>query len=395
MTTSGPSLNIAIDARWIYPKLSGIGLYTRELITALTQLDAPHRYTLLFHNPEVMARTMAETGFSHDPRFLPRLLGADIFSPSNQWALPLLLRKLGVNLYHSTNYMTPLLMPASIKRIVTIHDLIPLMFRDHAPRSKKNRLYPIYRRLMLHIGQHADAIITVSQSTRTDILNHLHLPPEQHAKIHVIPEGVHPRFSPLEPTPRNFPSDPVILFVGRRDPYKNLPLLIHAYALLLRQGVKARLRVIGPEDPRYPEARLAAGELGIEDHIEWSGYVNDPDLLRAYQTAAVYVLPSRYEGFGLPVLEAMACGTPVLCSRTSSLPEVGGNAALYIDPLDAPTCARHLSDLLTRPDQWAKRSQNAIAHASTYSWITTARETVSLYESLASPHPNLIGASSD
>jgi alpha-1,3-rhamnosyl/mannosyltransferase len=372
-------LHIAIDARWIFTEISGIGSYTQELIAALAGITSPHRYTVIFNHPDVMARTITFTKFDKNPAFETHLVSRGPFSPSDQWALPRELKKMNADIFHSTNYMMPFWFCGGIKRVVTMHDLIPLLFRDHAPRSKKNRLFPVFKWIMNTAAAKSDMIITVSDSTRRDVSRHLKIPAGQESKIRVIHEGVRAAYVPAERKPHD---ETVFLFVGRRDPYKNLPMLIQALADVRRDGLPAHLRVVGGDDPRYPEARELSASLGVDDHITWSGYVPDNELISAYQQADVFVLPSKYEGFGLPVLESMACGTPVICSNTSSLPEVAGDAALMIDIARPRTLADAMKTLIAEPETRNQFSQKGLARAAKFSWEETARKTIAAYESL-------------
>lgn len=379
------ALHIAIDARWIFPEMSGIGLYTRELIAALARRQPSHRFTLLFNHEDVMARTAEETGLAGVPGFSFHLVARGPYAPADQLLLPALLRRLKVDVFHATNCMMPFWNMSGIRRMVTFHDLIPLLFRDHAPRARKNRFYPVYRWMLNTTAARSDLIVAVSEATRQDILRHLRIPAGTEDKVRVIHEGVDARFQPGEKPSRAFVQ---FLFVGRRDPYKNLPLVIQAIAELKARGLPARLRVIGADDPRYPEARETATALNLDDHIEWSGYVTDPDLAEAYRTADVFVLPSRYEGFGLPVLEAMASGTPVICSRVSSLPEVAGDAALLIDPSRPDDLVEAMVRLAADPATRARLARAGLEQAAHFSWDTTARATLLAYESLkTNPSP--------
>lgn len=375
-------MKIVLDARWIFPEISGIGLYTQELIRGLVALDAPHDFVLLFNDPAVQSRTAEITGFAAHPRFSAQTVNFGLFSPRGQLALPWLLRGMKADVYHSTNYMMPLLPAGTTKRVVTIHDLIPLLFRDHAPRSKKARLFPVYRKLMQEIGARADLIVTVSESTRNDVLRHLAIAPDRHARVVSIPEAAEAAFRPAEsPRPHGRSR---ILYVGRRDPYKNLIGLIEAFAHLRAGGVDAVLRVIGPEDKRYPEAPRRALELGVSDHLEWIGYVPDRKLAEQYQEADVFALVSKYEGFGLTALEALACGTPVVCSNLGSLPEVVGDAAVTVDPRDPVAIAAALRRVLTEPALAASLREKGLIRAAQFSWRRTAELTLKAYESLAS-----------
>ncbi len=371
-------MNICLDARWIFPEITGIGLYTQELITALVQVPSDHTFTLLFSNDQVLERTRQHSRFDQSSRFSAQVLSYGPFTLQNQIRLPLLLARRRCDLYHSTNFMMPLWRAGKTKYAVTIHDLIPLLFPDHAPKSKKTRIFPLYKKLMLEIGRRANLIITVSESTRRDVLRELRIPPNNTHCVVSIPEGVDPFFQPGPPAPAR--PEKVILYVGRRDPYKNLPLLVEALADLRARGIPARLRVIGPADARYPEAPALAEKLGLNAHIDWIGYVTLEELRREYQTADVFCLPSRYEGFGLPVLEAMACGTPVVCSNIGSLPEVVGEAARLGNLADRPDLVSALADLLTKPDLAAHYRQRGLQRAREFTWQHTAEETLRAYE---------------
>lgn len=370
-------MKICLDARWIFPELSGIGLYTQELIQALAREDRVNEYTLLFENAAVRERTRAVTRFDQSPRFHTQLVDYGLFSIKNQIRLPRLLKEGGFDVYHSTNYMMPLLCFGPVKRVVTIHDLIPLLFPDHAPRSRKTRFFPLYKGLMLEVGAKADLIITVSASTRRDVLRELRIPAAREARVVTVPEGVTPAYKP-GPRPEGR-AEKVILYVGRRDPYKNLPRLVEALAGVRANGVKARLRVVGSPDDRYPEAPKLAAKLNLTAFIDWVGYVTPEELVREYQTADVFALPSRYEGFGLTVLEAMACGTAVVCSNIGSLPEVAGDAARKIDPAILPQLVDALTEILKRPELAEDLGRRGILRAAQFTWERTARETIAAY----------------
>ncbi len=374
-------MNICLDARWIFSQITGIGLYTQELIHALVRSEQPHTFTLLFNDRGVQERTRKDTHFDQNPRFTAQCVNCGPFTARNQFLLPRLLADGRFDLYHSTNFMMPLFGLGKTKCAVTIHDLIPLLFPDHAPKSKKTRLFPVYRELMRQIGKRAHLIITVSESTRRDVVRELRIPAAQQARVVSIPEGVNPFFQPGEPTPPR--TAKVILYVGRRDPYKNVPRLVEALAGVRAQGVSARLRVIGPPDARYPEAPALAEKLGLQPYVDWIGYVTPDELRHNYQTADVFCLPSRYEGFGLTVLEAMACGAPVVCSNIGSLPEVAGDAARLVDPGLLPHLVAALTEVLTQPDLARGLRQRGMNRARLFHWDRTAALTLQAYESTA------------
>lgn len=375
-------MRVCIDTRWIFPEISGIGLYTRELARALAGADRVNEYILLFDQPAVMELTLRETGLADAPNVSPQLIGYGPHSAANQLRLPALLRELRTDVFHSTNYMMPLRAVRGVRRVVTIHDLIPLLVRDHAPRSRKSRVLPIFRRLLVEIVRRADLVITVSESTRLDVLRTLSVASQHNAKVVAIPEGVSPEY---RPAPKEARAAPVILYVGRRDPYKNLPLLVEAVGRLKAGGVRARLRVVGPPDDRYPEAPRRARALGLDADIDWVGYVTSAELLREYQQADVFCLPSRYEGFGLPVLEAMACGTPVVCGNKGSTTEVAGEAALLVDPDDVNQIAQALRRVLADPETAARLRAKGLGRAAMFTWEETARRTLDAYRQAMNP----------
>jgi glycosyltransferase involved in cell wall biosynthesis len=381
-------MKIAIDARWIFREISGIGAYTRELIRHLARLDRDNTYVLLFNDPAIRDRTLAETGLAAAPNFAAARVPYGVFSPLSQLLLPLRLARERVDLYHSPNYLIPLpafpRRPRRMKCAVTIHDVIPLLFPGHAPRSRKARLFPLYRRLMLEVGARADLIITDSLAARADTIRHLRIPPDREHKVRAVYCGVSERFRPPAARPPKDDRTPrSLLYVGRSDPYKSLPTLIHAVAEAAQAcAFPLVLTIAGTPDPRYPEARQAAAQLGIQDAVRWTGYVSDDDLLALYQQADVLVHPSQYEGFGLPVVEAMACGVPVICSSAGALPEVAGDAASLLAPDDVPEFARRIATVLSTPALAAEMSRKGLRQAAQFTWSRTAEETLRLYEGL-------------
>jgi len=382
-------MKIVFDARWIFPQLSGIGTYCRELLAAFHRLDTPHRFTVLFDDANQQDRIMDESGLRANPRFESRLVGWDLFSIRNQVLLGPLLKREGADLYHSPNYLIPL--PAFPRRrprrpalVVTLHDVIPLLLKDHAPRSRKSRLFWLYRWLMHETARRADAILCVSEAARTDCLRALAVPTQDHSRFRAVWNGVSPRFRP--PSARRSVKAPdalrQVLYVGRFDPYKNLPALIRAFAILKRRApFPVQLLIAGPPDPRYPEAPRLVSELALGPSVLWAGYLDDAALLKAYQESDLLVLPSRYEGFGLPVVEAMACGTPVVCGPATALREVAGDAALYGDPTDPEAFAHLLLQPLLDAALAARLSEAGRRRASLFHWDRTAAATLEVYTS--------------
>lgn len=371
-------MKICIDARWISAQPSGIGVYTRELIRELSRLDTRNQYICLFDSEKISDRTREQTGFAQNPNWSAALVNMPVFSIRGQLKMPGWLKRNQVDVYHSPNWMIPF-GAFPVRRsggpacVVTVHDLIPMLLPDHSPRSRKRRFFPFYRALMRSLGKRADTIVAVSESSAADIVEHL---PVDRRRVRVVHNGVSEIYEPGSQSRK-----PVILYVGRLDPYKNVPLLVEAFAGVLEAlGEGPRLEIIGARDDRYPETEAAIARLGLAAHVEQREYVSESQLLEAYQVARMLVLPSSYEGFGLPVVEAMACGTPVVCSNTSSLPEVAGEVGVLVEAGDAAA----LTDAILSVWESPPESERLQSQAARFSWRRAAEETLGVYESAGS-----------
>ena len=372
---------IAIDARWVFRELSGIGRYTLELLKQLGEIGGAYRYLVLVRDAERRGFVEQAAGLAGKANFEFAEVPHGVFSLRGQFAAARRLKEQGVTVYHSTNFMVPLpafprRRPHAVKCVCNIHDLIPLVHPEFTPKALKTRFFPVYRALMHEIARRADMVLTGSESAKRDIVRLLQVP---EPRIVVAADGVDARYAPggEKPSARGGPQ--TVLYVGRSDPYKNLPGLVAVFAQLVRGGVDARLKIIGPPDARYPEADEAARRLGVADRVERAGYLDDAGLLRAYQEADVLALLSRYEGFGLPVLEAMACGTPVVCSDAASLPEVAGAAARIVAPDDVAGAAAALKSILTEPAEAARLRAAGLAQARKFTWRTAAEAVLRVY----------------
>ncbi len=379
-------IRIGIDARWIFPEITGIGSYTQELITHLAAVDPKNEYVLFFQHESVRERTYAYAKLDNTSRFRAVIFPHGPFSCRGQLAMPGLLKKAQLDVFHSTNFMIPLVAFPRNRQgcpacVITIHDLIPLLFPEHTPRALKTRFHAVYRAIMKEVGRRADAIITVSESSRRDIIQNMGIALERQERVVAIYEGAADRYAPTES--RTDSSAHTILYVGRMDPYKNVSALVRAFAQVRKlANVDVRLQLIGPRDDRYPEVQRLIEQEKLQPYIDWPGYVSGENLLEAYRRASVFVLPSLYEGFGLPVLEAMACGTPVICSNRASLPEVAGDAALLFDPDNEGALVQALLSVLTDSDVRHALRTKGLRRAAQFSWSETARQTVAVYERL-------------
>jgi glycosyltransferase involved in cell wall biosynthesis len=393
-------MKIAIDARWIPREASGIGVYTRELVTRLPALAAADRFVLYFRDPKVRDDVMAAIPGAAG-RVEAVTVPWGVHSIPGQWGLARDLRRRAIGLYHSPCYMFPFPAfpvrgPRTARLVVTIHDVVPLSHPDAVRGSKKRHLLPIFRRIHREAARRADRVLCVSDTARREILELLEVPHERHGRFCTVPNGVSSRLleagAARDGTPAG--ATPVVLYVGRADPYKNLAGLVAAFARVherLKGGV--RLRIVGSPDARYPEPMRIARELRIEESIEWSGYLSDAGLMDAYRSATVLAHPSRHEGFGLPVLEAMACGLPVVSSNRSALPEVTGGAAVLVDPDDAGALAGAILSVLQDPALAADLSRRGRARAAAFTWDRAARGVLAVYRSASGDgEPGATGA---
>ena len=239
---------------------------------------------------------------------------------------------------------------------------------------------------MLEAGARSDAIITVSKASRRDIIKHLKIPHDKENKVCAIYNGVSDQFKPRENSADRL-HDTVsvarkILYVGRADPYKNLSTLIRAVDVANRSYESpVSLIIAGSPDPRYPEPEKLVEKLDLHNLVEWTGYISDSKLVETYQTADILVHPSKYEGFGLQIIEAMACGTPVICSNCGALKEVAGNAAILVDPNDVDRFAEEITRVLSDSALAKEMISKGFARASEFNWKKTAQETLDLYTS--------------
>jgi len=229
----------------------------------------------------------------------------------------------------------------------------------------------------------ADKIITVSNSTKNDLMNHFNIPKE---KIRVIFEAADEKFKSLnnketkEVKYKYHLNFPFILYVGGLAVHKNIPALIKAFYKVKKKGIQHKLVITGTKRWKYKEIFETIDKLDLQNDVVFTGYVSDEDLPALYNAADLFVYPSIYEGFGLPPLEAMACGTPVITSNTSSLPEVVGDAGIMVDPYDVNGLADAMHEVLANEGLRANMIKNGLERAKMFSWEKCARETLKVYE---------------
>jgi glycosyltransferase involved in cell wall biosynthesis len=378
-------MKLAIDARkW---RDYGIGTYVRNLVRHLACLDRETTYYLFCNgSDQATLRDLAEN-------FVPVVDDSGGYGLREHFSIPLKLRRLGVELFHSPHYVLPLLnrTPA----VVTIHDCIHLLFPEYLP----NRMAWRYARYMLASAiRRSASILTVSEASRRDILRfHPDADPD---RIHVVPNAIDPALleKPSEEETARIREryqirGRFLLYAGNIKPHKNLERLIAAFGVLKRDPELADLKlfIIGDEITRYGSLRRGVEAAGVRQDVRFFGFVPDRTLAGLYRLASIFVFPSLYEGFGLPPLEAMACGTPVVTSRISSLPEVAGDAAFLVDPYSVDDIARGIRSLLVDSDLAATLVRRGRARAQRFSWERSVREIHSVYmRVLGRPAPALV-----
>ena len=365
-------MRIAIDARKL--RDYGIGTYVRNLLRHLARIDQTTEYVVLC--PPAESETVR--AFGENFRTVPE--AARGYSVREQITIPMDLRRERVDLFHAPHYVLPPLTPC--KSVVTIHDCIHLRFPQYLP----HRIGYAYARAALWIAAHRSShILTVSEQSKRDILDYFSVPPR---KIDVIYNGIDERFSEAPPEDdvervreRFQLNHRFVLYAGNIKPHKNLERTIIAFHLLRKSGEfdDVKLVIIGDEIAKYAALRHAVHRYKLHKYVRFFGFVPDQTLAILYRLASVFVFPSLYEGFGLPPLEAMASGTPVITSNVSSLPEVVGDAAMLVDPLEPEAIANALRRVLTDGDLRESLRQRGLLRARHFSWERSIRRVREIY----------------
>jgi len=372
-------LRIAIDTRWIAGDTGGIRQYVLNLVKSLSRIDTQNDYLLVYDQERTRTELEGNIGEKENFRYAQVPYGP--FSWRSQVFLPRMLAKRNVDVFHSPNFMVPLF-SSGYRTVVSFHDLIPYLHPKWCIRSKKNRIYPIYKKTTEIIARKADKILTDSRHSEQDILRVF---PFARKKVEAVYVGVGEEFRVIgdeaiikEVKHRYRITKRCVLYVGRQDPSKNLVGLIAAFEKL-RKRIDCCLLVVGKKDRRYPEAYNLVERLGLRNDVVFAGYVV-PELLPAiYNACDLFAFPSFYEGFGLPPLEAMACGLPVVCSNAASLPEVVANAAALVDPENIRGFAEKMEELFVDQRLREKMVNRGFARAKFFSWSKAAEETLRAY----------------
>jgi len=376
-------VKVAIDVRRI--RDFGVGTYTRNLLTALAAAKAPHEYFLLCSPVDLHEFAHLPGNFrivEYQRRDGDRL---------DHIALPNLIRELRVDLTHIPFHRVPLLLPKPY--VVTVHDLASVFYDEAAGWLRAARVFRLRRGL-----ERAGRIIAVSGATQRDVAN---LVPGAEERIRLIYNAPDPQFlerrGPVDVSARERHrileryqiSYPFLLYAGSIRPQKNIPRLIEAFAVA-RSGLEKhrgykdlRLIIIGDEISRHPDVRRAVIMSRLEHCVRFLGFIPLDTLRVFHELATAFVFPSLYEGFGLPPLEAMACGTPVIASAVSSLPEVVGGAAMLVNPENVFDIARGISEVLLNDVLRQELVVKGRRQAAKFSWSRTAEGVLKLYDELS------------
>ena len=365
-------MRIGFDARYVDDRYHGVGRYAYQLLEALTRLYPDDRFVVL-HNPRRPSTRLDLGKLLARPNVEPWSLPHDVYSTLEQPALALAALRSRLDAFYTPYFPAPLLAPAPI--VVTVHDLI----FDREPRYQSGRWVRYYYRPMMWLApRRAAAVVAVSEATAADLQTLYRVSAE---KIVVVPEAAGAQFRPVEDPAalaatraRYALPERFVLALGVRRPHKNLPVLLEAFALA-RERVPHDLVLVGEAHTRYhDEVPETIARLGLAGRVHLTGHAADADLPAIYTLADLFVLPSLVEGFGLPALEAMGCGTPVVASSASSLPEVVGDAGLLADPRDPAALAEAMVTVLRDRDLQARLRARGLARAREFSWERAARQ---------------------
>jgi len=370
-------MKIGIDCRIYSSRFTGIGRYVHELVKRVCKCDSKNDYVLFFNEPEFSAY---QVGL---PNVKKVLADAPIYSVREQLHFLKVLNREKLDLMHFTHFNAPLFY--NRPSIVTIHDLTLFYYPGKKKKGIISRIG--YDMVFRNTVRKAKKIIAISENTKRDLIKQLKT---SEAKIEVVYQAVGNEFKKItdeksinETLHRLGIKKPFLLYTGVWRLHKNVPNLIKAFGELKKEyGLNdLQLVITGKEDPFYLEPKFLPEELGIEKDVILPGLVSETDLINLYNAAEIYVFPSLYEGFGLPPLEAMACGTPVATSYLSSIPEVCGKGnAVYFDPNDYRDMAIKIYALYKNKNLQQKLIENGLNRVKDFSWDRMAKETLELYK---------------
>ena len=366
-------MRIGIDLRMIGGG-TGIDRYITELFHEILNQDKLNEFVLFFRE-----ESQTEVFKKYNQKIV--ITGIKHYSVAEQLHLPSVLKKEKLDIVHFPHFNAPIFYRGRF--IVTIHDLTHTLI----PGKKKSRFFHrlAYHLVFWNAVRSADKIIAVSEATKRALLDYYqNLNP---GKIKVVYEGFNQTYQMMDKelafqqiSNRFGITKHYILYVGTWRRYKNLPMLARAFDKLVTQGLDLELVLVGEPDPFYPEIKEEVHNIKNKDRIKALGRISDDDLKAVYNAATLFVLPSHMEGFGLPILEAGVCGTPIACSDIPVLHEVAGQGAEYFDPNNLTNMIDVLKNLLNNPIRLEELANLALARSKHFSWKKAAEETVEVYK---------------
>ncbi|MCL5962025.1 MAG: glycosyltransferase family 4 protein [Chloroflexi bacterium] len=371
-------MRAAIDARLIHYQKAGIGVYVSRLLQEFEDVADSSEFAVLLSRKD-------ESSAATQNHFRKVRLWTPCHHRFEQIGLPIELLRQGIDLLHSPDFIPPFV--RRCKSVITIHDLAFLLYPQILTLGSRRYYSQVFR-----AARSADAIIAVSNSTKRDIVERLGVP---ETKVFVVHHGVDRMFRPLkelrrveEPLRRLGVTVPFVLFVGTLEPRKNLVTFLDAFAQVLSARAQSaeehgasvmKLVVAGSKGWLCDDVFSRVRSLGLSDRVIFTGQVEAEDLVALYNGATLLVQPSVYEGFGFPPLEAMACGTPCVVSNTSSLPEVVGEAAVKVSPLDVQGWTLAMLRLLSSREERDDLVSRGLERSRQFTWSAAAMKTLEVY----------------
>lgn len=379
------AMHIGIDARLLYYRIGGISRYVIQLVEALAALDDDYQSSGDYQYSVFHSRKDRQDYTPEQVNFVRRRLWTPCHHRFERWLLSAELLGQKLDILHSPDFIPPL--RGGRRHVITVHDLSFLYYPQFL--TKESRRY--YAEQIEWAVEHADGIIADSEHTRQDLVRELGVSPQRVKTVYLAAD---PQFSRIadkasagevaETLSQYHLNQGFILFVGTIEPRKNISFLLEAYALLRRQSASAPpLLLVGSMGWLFDETFATIESYGLEAHVRHLQQVSDRHLAHLYLAAGLLALPSYYEGFGLPALEAMHCRCPVIASNRASLPEVVGQAGILLNPDDPESWAASMQKVLQDPELRTQMAAGGVEQARKFSWERTAKATRSVYEQLA------------
>jgi glycosyltransferase involved in cell wall biosynthesis len=388
-------MRIGIDAHFASYELRGIGKYVVQLVSGLMRAEGAHEY-VIYGDPRMFSQPNGRGNVKfRDPGNLS-------YPVWEQVLLPRWVRQDSVELLHCPANTAPIALPKQLNLVITIHDVMYLLPESilRPSRVLRQRLGSFYRRSVVRrVARRADRIIAVSEFSKREIAEHLRIVPN---RIHAIHEGIDEQFARLASAITSPPKEiggesldaPFVLALGAGDPRKNTLAVIRAYGSRWRElPNQEKLVIVGLRDWRSSPAYDLVRQLGLSEKVLFAGYVSEELLAWLYASGRCFLYPTLYEGFGFPPLEAMGCGTPVITSNCTSVPEVAGEAAILVDPKSEKSIGDALVRLLRDEPLRRQLIQRGREQVRKFSWQETVRKTLGVYEELSErPHSQALAA---